>query len=179
MFYFTLCDKLFGSERALNDRIRKKNDTQNNSNAKLFRCGECDASLTISSNLLRYIRKQHNSDISVRSFFCPTYFGNGAALVDHNEVFPGETKPHWNIIDVSTLLEFTTKAKISKFFIHHVKLKSDGALEPFIYLVSHNDRVIGFVNNLLKETLNGKLRITSTLKLEKPFESEVTEAFLK
>ena len=65
----------------------------------------------------------------------------------------------------------------SKFHIHRVKLESDGALEPFNYLVSHKDRAIGFVNNLLKETTNVKLGITISVKLEKPFESEVTESF--
>ena len=127
---------------------------------------------------MRHIRKQHNSNNSVRCFSCPTYFGNEAALVDHNEVFHGETKtPHSNTIDVSSLLEFTTKAISSKFLIHRVKLESDRALEPFNYLVSQKDGVIGFVNNLLKETPNVKLGITISVKLEKPFESEVTEAF--
>ena len=56
-------------------------------------------------------------------------------------------------------------------------MESDRALEPFNYLVSHKDRVIGFVNNLLKETPNVKLGITISVKLEKPFESEVTEVF--
>ena len=85
--------------------------------------------------------------------------------------------PQSNTIDVSSLLEFTTKAISSKLIIHRVKLKSDRALEPFNYLVSHKDRVIGFVNNFLKETPNVKLGITISVKLEKPFESEVTETF--
>ena len=99
--------------------------------------------------------------------------------MDHNEVFHGETKaPHSNTIDNSSLLESTTKTINFKVQIHCVKLECDGTLEPFNYLASHKDRIIGFVNNLFQETTHVKPGITISVKLVKPFESEVTEVFL-
>lgn len=177
MLNCTECDKLFGSERALKDHMRKKHDRKINSNAKVFRCGECDTCFTISSNLLRHIRNKHNSSNSYRCFSCPTYFGNQGALGDHNKVFHAEATAPTTIDDVSSVLEFSTKAMNSKFHIHRLKLDSNRALEPFNFLISHKEKVIGFVNKLLNDTPNVKLGITISVKLEKPFESEVTEAF--
>ena len=128
------------------DHMRKKHDSQTNSNAKLFQCGECDASFTISSNLLRHIRKQHHTKNCVRCFFCPTCFP-----ADHNEVFHVETKaPHSNTIDSSSLLELMIKAINSKFLTHCVKSERARALQPFNCLFSHKDQIKGFVNNLMK-----------------------------
>ena len=177
MFSCTECDKLLPSKRALNDHRRKKHQSGTNSAIKTFLCGDCDSWFTTTSNLLRHIRNQHDSSNPYRCFSCPTYFGKRSAWIDHNEVFHTEKIVNTNALAVSDLLDFSTEAVSAKFQIHRLELESDRVLEPFNYLISHKEKLIGFVNTLLHTTPNVKLGINISIKLEKPLTNDVTEAY--
>ena len=56
-------------------------------------------------------------------------------------------------------------------------LEDSDALEPFNYITSQKDRITAFVNSLSSVTPNVKLGLSIAVKLEKPLESEVVEAF--
>ena len=50
-------------------------------------------------------------------------------------------------------------------------------LEPFNYLILVREKIISFVNALLRKTSNLKLGMSIAVRLEKPMESEAVEAF--
>ena len=130
-----------------------------------------------SSNLLPHLRNQHNSSGNYRCFSCPTYFGNLSTLTQHQEQYHSDVSLGRLKINVSDLLDFTTEAVNSKFQIHRLKLEDSDGMEPFNYMISQKARITGFVNSLLRVTPNVKLGLSIAVKLEKPLESEVIEAF--
>ena len=90
----------------------------------------------------------------------------------HSDVSLGRPK-----INVSDLLDFTTEAVNSKFQLHQFKLEDSDGLEPFNYNISQKYRITVFVNSLLSVTPNVKPGLSTTVKLKKPLESKVVEAF--
>ena len=126
---------------------------------------------------MRHLRNQHNSSGNYRCFSCPTYFGSLSTLTQHQEQYHSEVSLGRPNINVSDLLDFTTEAVNSKFQIHRLMLEDSDALEPFNYITSQKDRITAFVNSLLSVTPNVKLGLSIAVKLEKPLESEVVEAF--
>ena len=144
------CDKLFSSKRALNDYKRKKHNCQQNVSAKVFKCAHCDVSLTKSCKLLRHLRNQHESGSSYRCFSRPTYFGVLKALTDHQEQYHNDISSSNANVDFSDLLDFTTEDVNSKFRIHRLKLDDSGVLETFNYLILLREKIISFVNALLR-----------------------------
>ena len=177
MFPCCECDKLLSSKRALNDHKRKKHNFEAIDLAKVFKCGHCEVSFTKSCNLVRHLRNQHNSSGNYRCFSCPTYFGSLSTLTQHQEQYHSDVSLGRPNINVSDLLDFTTEAVNSKFQIHRLMLEDSDALEPFNYITSQKDRITAFVNSSLSVTPNVKLGLSIAVKLEKPLESEVVEAF--
>ena len=154
MFPCNECDKLLSSKRALNDHKRKKHNCQENVSAKVFKCGHCEVFLTKSCKLLRHLRNQHEWGSSYRCFSCPTYFGELKALTDHQEQYHNDISSSNANADFSDLLGFTTEGVNSKFRIHRLKFDDSGVLETFTYLILVREKIISFVNALLREKLN-------------------------
>ena len=179
MFHCCECDKLLSSKRALNDHKRKKHNFQAIDLAKVFKCGQSEVSFTKSCNLLRHLRNQHISSGNYGCFSCPTYLGSLSTLTQHQEQYHSDVSLGRPNINVSDLLDFTTEAVNSKFHIHRLKLEDSDALEPSNYISSQKDRITAFVNSLLSVTPNVKLGLSIAVKLEKPLESEVVEAFFR
>ena len=177
MFPCDECDKILRSKRALNDHKRKKHNCQENVSAKIFKCGHYEVSFTKSCNLLHHLRSQHESASSYRCFSCPTYFGELKSLTDHQEQYHNDKSSSTGNVDFSDLLDFTTEAVKSKFRIHRLKLDDSSVLEPFNYLILVREKIISFVNALLRETSNLTLGMSIAVRLEKPVESEAVEAF--
>ena len=65
----------------------------------------------------------------------------------------------------------------SKFRIDRLKLDDSSVLEPFNYPILVREKIISFVNALLRETSILKLGMSIAVRLEKPRESEAVEAF--
>ena len=177
MFPCCKCDKLLTSKCALNDHKRKKHNFETIDLAKVFKCGHCKVSFTKSCNLLRHQRIQRNSSGNYQCFSCPTYFGSLSTLIQHQEQYHSDVSLGRPNINVSDLLNFTTEAVNSKFQIHRLKLEDSDRLELFNYIISQKDRTTAFVNSLLSKTPNVKLGLSIAVKMEKPLESEVVEAF--
>ena len=173
MFPCCECDKLLSSTRALNNHKRKKHNFEAIDLAKVFNSGHCEVSFTKSCNLLRHLRNQHNSSGNYRCFSCTTYSGSISTLTQHQEQYHSDVSLGRPNIYVTDLLDFTTEAVNSKFQIHRLKR----GLELFNYIISQKDRTTAFVNSSLSVTPNVKLGLGIAVKLEKPLESEVVEAF--
>ena len=75
-------------------------------------------------------------------------------MTDHQEQYHNDISSSTANVDFSDLLNFTTEAVNSKFRIHRLKLDDSGVLEPFNYLILVREKIISFVNALLRETFH-------------------------
>ena len=135
VFPWCKCDQLLlSSKRALKYHKRKKHNFEAIDVAKVFKCGRCEASFTISCHLLRHLRNQQNSSDNYRCFSCPDYLGNLSKLTQHKEQYHSDVSFGGPNINVSDLLDFTTEAVNSKFQMHRLMLGDSDGLNRSITL---------------------------------------------
>ena len=103
------------------------------------------------------------------------YFGSLSTLTQHQKQYHSDVFLGGPQINISDLLDFTTRAVFSKFQILRLKLEDSDGLESFNYNFFHKDRITAFVNSLLSVTPNVKLCLNIAVKMGKPLESKLVE----
>ena len=126
--------------------------------------------------------KNHYKSPNVkRSFFCPKFFGTEKSLYD-NEVAEHRL-PEENVRRKRTgspaQVEATTVALNDRFKTHCLKLRKEevSIIDPFSYLVKHQQSIMDFIDTELQKKVNMKIGLTFAVDLVKPLNNDEFMAF--
>ena len=140
---------LFKTQRFRNNHLRTKHQQNIIKTAIFFQCGECAAQFTKRCNLIRHLSNQYQSSNVHKCVFCPLLFAMEKTLHDHELAEHGLAeenlthKGNGNLAQV----EATTVAVNNRFKTHCLKLPRDElSIDPFNYLVSQQQSIIGFIH---------------------------------